>query len=230
MKITSSNVSRTHNIGDLMCSPMDYFDYADVTRHCIAPKAPWPNPIIPPCPQADAYIFGGGGIENMTRRAVDEDKLEGIKIGWGLGQTLRDPVRKATETTLTDFDLVGSRDYGTAGTEWVPCVSCMSPLFDKQYEEEHDVVYYVNIGHPPKMEVPVMTNRVGFAEAIAFLGAARVVKTDSYHGAYWASLLGKKVIVTRPYSSKFYQMKSATLDECREANVRFDAKVRDLLS
>lgn len=34
-----------------------------------------------------------------------------------------------------------------------------------------------------------------FNETVAFLGSSEVVLTTSYHGLYWATLLGRKVVV-----------------------------------
>ncbi len=58
-----------------------------------------------------------------------------------------------------------------------------------------------------------MTNLVqGDAEAyfesvIQFLASAEIVVTNTYHGAYWATLLNRKVIVIAPFSNKFMGFK-----------------------
>ena len=43
-------------------------------------------------------------------------------------------------------------------------------------------------------------------KTIEFIGSGDVVVTNSYHGAYWATLLGK-VVVAFPWASKFYGLK-----------------------
>ena len=44
-------------------------------------------------------------------------------------------------------------------------------------------------------------------QTIELLGSAETIITNSYHGAYWGALLGRKVIVTEPWSTKFYGFK-----------------------
>lgn len=204
MNILAVSRIDTTNLGDLVCSPCLYFDYdAD------------PYDVKHPVPQADAYIFGGGEIANWMTLTPPPP---GIKIAWGIGGA----------APLTDFTLIGSRDKDSPNY-WVPCASCMSPLFDQTYPITVDIVTYTNTRNPVKEG---RNNRCTMEEAVRFLSSGETVVTDSYHGMYWASLLGKEVVLRgiKTNLPKFHQMKDATLTECREANVRFDAKVRDLLS
>ena len=80
---------------------------------------------------------------------------------------------------------------------------------------------------------------------INFLGSAELVITNSYHGAYWATLLKRKVVVMQPFSSKFLGFRHPlvvannfditdiknlpvypnALKEAREANSKFAKKV-----
>jgi hypothetical protein len=39
------------------------------------------------------------------------------------------------------------------------------------------------------------------------LGSANIILTNSYHGAYWGTLLKKRVIVVGAWGAKFYAMK-----------------------
>lgn len=224
----------TTNLGDLVCSPCLYFDYG--AQHCDIKSL---------LPVADAYIFGGGAMFRSVARA----DVSGIKIGWGLGQTNHN-LKTTIGCVPEDFALFGSRDVGQAGAEWVPCASCMSPLFDDEYEITQGVVAYFNrnVKHPQSYKIPVLHNGESFEEAIRFIGSASVCVTNSYHGAYWATLLGRAAVIVRPHSSKFYCYKHQpgvvesgswrnadttvfhdALDECRDANIAFDAKVRDLI-
>ena len=86
-------------------------------------------------------------------------------------------------------------------------------------------------------------NKQTFEEVIEFLGSSDVVVTNSYHGAYWATLLGKAVVAF-PWASKFHGLKHKpilcpapdwwkelndreqhqykhALEECRQANKDF---------
>lgn len=84
-----------------------------------------------------------------------------------------------------------------------------------------------------------------------FLASAKVVITNTYHGVYWATLLGKKVLCYKPFSSRFFHTKYPpvfiesltenldeninnsknyleSLNECRLANDNFYVKVASL--
>jgi len=226
-----------------------YFDYPDV-EHFDAKTGTFGN--LPP--KADAYIWGGGAI--TTKVGGANTNLDGFKIAWGIGMSYKNGKQKeGTDVTpltgydrdATFFSLIGSRDDRVQGTEWVPCASCMSPLFDKEYEIKHDAVVYLN-GQKVYKADTVMNNRQSFEETIAFIGSGRVVLTDSYHGAYWATLLGRTAIIVNAYSSKFFQYRHQplivkdtrhlmeaprvfpeALQECRDANIQFHAKVQDCI-
>jgi len=204
MKIINLYQFETANVGDLSCSPIQYFDYCPVEFFDIK------RTMVEAPPPADVYIVGGGGSPRTMRYP-----LPGVQIAWGLGMTHR-------REQLKDFALIGTRDREVPGTDWVPCVSCMSPLFDEEYPITGAAVpYYCGIHNIGTLD-----------EALRQIGSGETVVTDSYHGAYWAMLLGRKIILRpgkRTDHAKFYQIEDATLDECREANVRFDAKVRTTL-
>lgn len=238
MSIVAVSHRDTTNLGDLVCSPCEYFGYG--AQHYDIKK---------PLPVADAYIFGGGA---MFRKTVQSD-VSGIKIAWGLGQSNR--YRKTTVGQVPDdFALFGSRDVGQDGAEWVPCASCMSPLFDDEYEITKGAVAYLNFRPPSDAKspdvsgLPTRRNIESFENAIRFIGSASVCVTNSYHGAYWATLLGRAAIIVSPHSSKFYGFKHQpavvesgswrdaspevfhdALEECRDANIAFDMKVRSLI-
>ena len=50
---------------------------------------------------------------------------------------------------------------------------------------------------------------------LEFLGSSEVVVTSAYHGLYWATLLGRKVVVANMFSSKFaaFPFPPALLDD-----------------
>jgi len=86
---------------------------------------------------------------------------------------------------------------------------------------------------------PHMTNLAGdMEEVIAFLASGEVVVTSSYHGAYWARLLGRKVALL-PRGSKFWHLPPAPprdrpwvpgmLKAHKEINRAFFREVLDLM-
>lgn len=184
---------------------------------------------------------------------------KGPKVLWGAGHNQRDVSRKDQNLTwpkwMKNFDLIGVRDY-MQGYEWVPCASCMHPAFDKEYKVTNKIIWFehkkqlikgADFGAVP---IPRVVNTgQNFEQTIALLGSAEVVVTNSYHGVYWATLLGKKVICVDPWTSKFFYFKHMpvlakskdwenmldeavsypeSLKECREANINFWNKVKQL--
>lgn len=225
MKLVACHYAGSLNVGDAVCSPASYFDF-DIPTEIVRFGEP-----IPPC---DAVIFGGGAIGNRVGKIVTPARY---KIAWGVGETRhgRTECNRAPE----GFDLYGSRDWEQEGAEWIPCASCMSPLFDKTYEVQLEAALYYNFRRlkPAVAGLPELHNEVSFEEAVAFLGSAETVVTNSYHGAFWATLLGRKVRIIEAYSSKLYQFRHKpgprypeALEECRAANRGFYAKVMDLLA
>ena len=114
---------------------------------------------------------------------------------------------------LRNFDLVGVRDYGQEH-EWTPCASCMHPALREKHIIKHPVIWFehkkqliksTEFGSDP---IPRFVNSGdNIAETIRILGSADTIITNSYHGAYWGTLLGRKVIVVEAWSSKFNAMK-----------------------
>lgn len=151
---------------------------------------------------------------------------------------------------LAKFRYVGLRDYHEKSKfNWVPCASCMHPAFDKEYTIKNDVIWFEHKKQLIKDfgddVIPRFVNTgANIEQTIELLGSANTILTNSYHGAYWGTLLKKKVIVVGgAWSSKFKFMKHSpliigkkdnwkdfadqvtsyenALDECREANKRY---------
>ena len=114
---------------------------------------------------------------------------------------------------LRNYNQVGVRDYGQE-YQWVPCASCMHPALKEKHIIKHKVIWFehkkqliksTEFGTDP---IPRFINSGdNIEETIRLLGSADIIITNSYHGAYWGTLLGKKVFVTEAWSSKFNAMK-----------------------
>lgn len=263
--------TKTANVGDLMCTPTLYFDdlknvpVLDIlggNDEDAVEQAKWAAGFD----EAEAVIIGGGGLlempkfESGIRRALDSDKKV---IFWGCGHNSVkmeswSGLRTNYKMDYSRAALMGTRDAGVANP-LVPCVTAMSPEFDKKFEITREVVFFANRGMSNNRQyVPtdieqgaIMGNdRRPMNEIIAFLGSGELVVTSSYHGAYWATLLGRKVVAI-PTSSKFYSLAHPVplshkldwrrmsklarvypeaLEESREANTQFHASVMDLLA
>lgn len=244
----------TDNIGDEICGVFRYFDFPipfkqiDIKRykeHIDELK--------------DSFIIiGGGGHIHLPSPDYNNGKIAFFKeiadltkwtVMWGVGTNVNGSEGFLFPEGLSDFLLLGVRDNIAPVTiegkfiHYVPCPSCMDPIFDKKFPSELKSVVYRHKATRFDMHEGTNLNRVcegiQFYEAINFLGAAHTVFTDSYHGAYWSLLLNKNVVIFKPLSSKFfylhdnvmlkgkpypsYNFKSTStfLEECRMKNLAF---------
>jgi hypothetical protein len=119
--------------------------------------------------------------------------------------------------SFSHYTLVGIRDYHNESRfPWVPCASCMHPALNKTYAIKNDVIWFEHkkqitkdFGSDP---IPRFINSgSNIEQTIELLGSANVILTNSYHGAYWGTLLKKKVIVVGGWSSKFKWFKHQPL-------------------
>lgn len=247
--IVFKHIRSSTNLGDTYCSPFDH-------------AGPWPSDSIAldldaPTPPCDAVIYGGGKISGSLRRKMGPNDLAAReRVAWGVSTVQSSRLSLRYWRSFRALTLVGTRDWGDERFQFAPCVSCLSPEFDKPAEPKHEVVAYLHKWQTPKMglemdhNVPVMTNEGDdFAAAIRFLASGETVVSNSYHGVYWALLLGKRVLCL-PFSNKFASFRVAPgyataqdwrahltaaqgsremLPICREATYRFATMVRDRL-
>jgi hypothetical protein len=242
------------NAGDWYCLPSRFFPFegsgdADILGFDAQHLAPH-------------VVVGGGGLlaktfhPEMHRLAACRPRLASL-VAWGLGESEHVdrkggfvlPYAGPAPTYLQAFDLVGVRDFGTS-QRWVPCASCLLPQFDRELALEHEVVIYEHKRIPVPIDAPFprRSNAGNDIDAVlAFLASGRIVITNSYHGAYWATLLGRRVLALANMS-KMYRFKHApviaraehwrraidftreypqALAECRQANREFH---RDVLA
>ncbi len=246
----------TSNTGDKFSTPTKYFDYLrniktlDITE---LPLDKFSKEI-----KNKVIIFGGGGF---LEQAYFKDYINALLIaktklliGWGIGHNVHGAcdILYNSHKYSEGFSLLGVRD-NVDSFEWVPCVSCMHPIFDKTFKVRNKVVLYEHKNFRLRgiyPDFPKMKNGDDFEDVIEFLGSAELIITNSYHGAYWATLLKKKVIVLQPFSSKFFGLRHPpmisntfnvkwiksvptyphALMEARKANLNFAKKTLRLIN
>lgn len=210
-----------HNIGDRLSAPLEYFEFpgfetikVDIRKIDDFIKA-YQNKLT--LYDRIVFIIGGGGL--LFNRFLESfQKLKSIcpkasLIAWGIGQQIylnqNRPIPKEFPygDYLEGFDKVGIRDY-EQGYSWIPCASCLNPLFDLNREIKHEFVVFshkkfqIHINGLPR----ITNDSLSFQDVLDFLGSGETILTSSYHGAYWGTLLGRKVLAF-PFSSKFYTLK-----------------------
>lgn len=259
----------TNNAGDYYCAPhhyfeelrntsLDIFDYKDPDKHV---TENWVKKI-----SDNQLIIGGGGLLNrgsFEKQMKLYASLAGEKnkktVLWGVGHNSKNPGDfgriSSYNIDASRFGLVGTRDYNVSG-EWVPCVSCLHPVFDKSFTptQETGVIFHKKTLKRKSItskfhHLPSTSNTTDLEALIQFIGNSETIITDSYHAMYWSILLDKKVVVV-PNSSKFFDFKyepvistfddclkdinkaqsySGVLEECREINHKFAKKVFNYL-
>lgn len=112
---------------------------------------------------------------------------------------------------LVEFDKIGVRDWAQ-NLDWYPCASCMHPALRKNYSIKNNVIFFEHkkqlLRDFGKESIPRFVNSgSNVDQTIELLGSANVILTNSYHGAYWGTLLKKQVIVVGAWGAKFHAMK-----------------------
>lgn len=214
------------NVGDHLASPLDYFSFP------IAVEKVSPKHLNAAILKDKFIIYGGGGLIHLPnpnyrggRMGYLEEicKLSPWLVSWGVGHNIHSSKEiKYHDYFIKAFRLQGVRDMRQP-IAWVPCVSCMSKLFNYKYKiKEQIVVTGHDLGRYPQVKgfAQYDHNEGTVEEAIRFIASAQTVVTSAYHAAYWGMLLGKKVIVFNPYSTKFYglpkEVQLATPDTWKE--------------
>lgn len=199
------------NFGDNNCCPADYFDYPGAIK-CATDQIP---------PGDDPVILGGGGLLFCGQDSwIASLAKKRPVILWGVG--LNYPACQVPENwadSLRDCKLVGLRDYGyvkqaveegSRNIVCAPCPSCYHPDFPAQRASAPslEAVVYSHVSKPILSRFPSMENAASdghtLPEVIRFLASGSTVITNSFHGAYWGLLLGRRVIIYNPLDSNRY--------------------------
>jgi len=237
------------NTGDMASAPLNFVRFEGFRPAFVDMRSARPAP-------DDPLILGGGGLlQEPTLRPKVEAMMADARapvVLWGMGfntNGMRD--RDNLPPWIARAALAGLRD-ALPGVRWVPCTSCLHEAFNRRFAVRRQMVSFE--GNPLGIEgLPRMACRAGqpIERILAFLGSAEVVVTSSYHGMYWATLLGRRVVlIPNADASKFFHFpfpaalatltdwRSAAararpypeaLEACREANRAFARDVAGLL-
>lgn len=257
IRIASAYTRDTSNVGDLVCSPALYMTLPGSVEHVDIHRAINEKLLTPE--DFGATIIGGGASGWVFGHTMYSSRvLTATNVVWGLGAPT---LGAGALPNLERCQLVGFRDWDHPCIDgrrifYVPCPSCMSTLFDvPRAPPKHEYVLYLHKMFTEEFDTgdaPVMTNYEEFSNAVDFLASGEVVVTNSYHGAYWATLLGRRVVFFDPrpkvktlkfkpvfatrdtwlsaFSSPELRSYPDSLEECRAINLAFYKQVLDLLA
>ena len=254
-----------NNVGDWWAPPFRYFPFSSHSFHDLVDFSPHKDE------EGVFIVGGGGlgrdGFRPHLDRLTQPDRKYKL-IAWGVGADL-DDAEKDTTYPLGDFfdafDEVGTRIIQKADHHhWVPCASCMHPLIEQYknskpryevgvYSHKRKKLTHKNIFNAHKKNRSFLSlnnysvnqfddnSGDSFEKKLAFLASHRTIITNSYHGVYWATLLGRKVICV-PFKTGLHTFKHSptysegiisdeafdtartydnALEECRLANIHF---------
>ncbi len=180
-------------------------------------------------------ILGGGGVLDASERRarlLDTLSTDNQLVLWGVGTNR--PNQAAVTRQLNDDEslvqayslqrsiLVGLRDFHReprgappSGIGYVPCASGMMRNLHKTFGQKRSVGIikhaFLNETAPYKLEnsiprISMNLKRFSIGRILRFIAESEAIYTESYHAAYWSLLMGKKVIVQAPTSSKFFTL------------------------
>jgi hypothetical protein len=219
---------KTPNRGDLASTPLLYTANAESVKYIDILECYIENiKIEEVLRHAELIIIGGGGLLDNPKFAPHVDfLLEGFHdkiVIWGIGTNTVNA--KSTPSNLNRLDLFGLRDFYSQdspfpNSTWVPCASCMNLEIDAIMQRRKTLATSsigilindsgkipMRIGNCSVSELRFFGNKkVRTIEMLEFIMSSRVLVTNSYHAAYWATLMMIPVLAV-PTSSKFKYFK-----------------------
>ncbi len=185
INFTKKNLSKLNNIGDVLCTPDNYFDITS---------------------EKDLTIVGGGvwNIEKLSKEPASKHT-----IVWAAGRSIRYP-NVANRLPDTKFLAAGFRDILDLKDKnmFLPCVSCLHEEIVKEPIGNKTLIF-TNANEQVSAIIDkkdsnkiYLTNDCSEAEFLSVWRQCDKVITNSYHGIYW-SLLSSRSVAPYGYSSKF---------------------------
>lgn len=223
----------TSNVGDLHSTPFDYF-----TLRGESVVGDFWSTVNAGEDLFDNIVVGGGVLaRNYVRTPMYFERLRPRRnlILWGVGTdgpTLPPMPREFVERCA----IIGTRDFGAASIDgervvFCPCASAMNRAFDLQRPPPvHRAVNFLHHNHPFDRASlppgnPTARNYGCLIDTLDFLASGEIVITNSYHGLYWATLLGRKVMCLVS-GGKFAHFRWPPMyvkpEDCRDALSRAD--------
>ncbi|WGV17380.1 hypothetical protein [Fuscovulum ytuae] len=198
------------NLGDWICCPYYYFPDYFAQYTCIL-HSDWAV-LWHEIERDDIVIFGGGGLldnSDELNRVLNRliNCCDNVII-WGAGthKYNKDNIfGKKTATEEIHYDraaIVGVRDYmHPSGLPYLPCVSCLNPAFLTPQDSVPIKRTIGTIKSALETNFAVeglpsfVTNAQPIGKVAKYILSSQVILVSSYHGAYWAMLLGKKAVL-----------------------------------
>ena len=238
--------AKTNYLGDKASCPMRYFHFPGENWIMDIKQFRHETPPIFGLGNRVNFILGGGGVlrlknfEAIKRISRLAKEYNGFSAIWSIGRnrkyknSIQYPVGEIADAKcLESYDFVGARDFSVC-TPYLPCSSCMIDSLQKHKNSfpKHKVVIYSHYLQRPILAqedqaYPHINNmECDFSKAddhLSFIASGETVVTNSYHGAFWAMLMCRNVIVI-PTSNRFeffkYKPRMASYDNWMEVVIK----------
>ena len=246
------HVCEPRNPGDMLCYPYLYFKKYFNHFNCQIHHTK--DIKFESVKTRDVVILASGGcfeVLDQFQESINRllDMCDNV-ISWGCGHNAHQGRDIYWPIEFHKFKLLSVRDYNYPGQRYVPCVSCMQPALTQTYALQRRVGIVEHQDFPIDVAGDKINHIAGFDTLIDFIGSSEIILTNTYHCAYWAMCMSKKVILYQPFSTKFKYFKHhppvysgdletdilatippppAFLDECRTLNLDFFQDVKKLI-
>lgn len=164
-----------------------------------------------PTQDVNCVVVGGGALLcsnkfiGRIRSYISNLRYRHLVV-WGVGSDF-----ELDTGFFHDSAMFSTREETQDRHRWIPCASVMHPAMAWTREHSSPTKDFLVIDHwkrhPILLEchhTRIVNNPVTIEEMLKLIGDHRWVITSSYHAAYWATLLDKKVIVcSDPWQPKF---------------------------
>jgi hypothetical protein len=229
-KVVFTFVNYKGNVGDFNCSPFDYYKFpfkASVVHFPYITAAIEGNPIAQNFLLKDKIvIIGGGGLlthkdnflQNTLEYLVENNKV----ILWGIGSNTSLDI-KWDVLNHPNILLAGVRDQIPGiNSEYVPCVSCKHPIFDKTHTNPKGIGILEHYDYSIDINEDKIQNNTSIENFVEFIASKESLVSSTYHGVYWSQLLNKKVVyypTKKQINSKFVTLKHG-INICDSSNYK----------
>lgn len=203
-----------NNLGDYYSSPYHYYDFTDFETHVHDIGQFKRNKNLKKLEDGIIVIGGGGLLNRHSFKAFGKIMhLDNPKVIWGIG--FHDKACK-TLRLFNKSDMCGIRDF-IKEERYLPCASCKLGGLDKyNIIDSEKIVFYSHFQYKIRNVNAKYSHYDTHSfnlidDLLKFLGDSKIVVTSSYHGAYWAQLMNKKVILVPWGSEKFHYFKNTPI-------------------
>lgn len=213
----SIKVINRNNTGDSNCDPTVFYNLGkEPTRIDI-------NRCNTVFRKGDTVIFGGGGLIDYSPKwnaVIDRACNSPAKVVvWGAGENHHFNSKPIQSPNFNlDKHLIGVRH--TSLETRLPCPSCKHPLFDKYIGAEgvyDEPLFLAHAGRPSANYDNYIDNADDFEKIIDKVAQHKYIISETYHGAYWSTLLGKPTVIYRPFSTRHVSLELPLANTIEEA-------------